>query len=115
MAASPPGGLVIADDELFNSRAADLGSLALRHRIPAIFQGRSFATAGGLICYGSNLGEIYHQAGAYAGLIVKGANAATLPIYQSVKVDFIVNARTAAALGISLPAAILSAANEIMQ
>ncbi|MGC1777865.1 MAG: ABC transporter substrate-binding protein [Xanthobacteraceae bacterium] len=115
LAVSPPGGLIIADDELFDSRAADLGFLALRHRIPAIFEGRSFAAAGGLICYGSNLGEIYHQAGAYAGLILKGANAATLPIYQSVKVDFIVNARTAASLGIPLPATILSAANEIMR
>ncbi|MFZ0606350.1 MAG: ABC transporter substrate-binding protein [Xanthobacteraceae bacterium] len=115
LAASPPGGLVIADDEFFDSRAADLGFLALRRRIPAIFQGRSFAAAGGLISYGSNLGEIYHQVGAYAGLILKGANAATLPIYQSVKVDFIVNARTAAFFGIPLPAAILSAANEIMK
>ncbi len=115
LAASPPGGLVVADDEFFDSRAADLGFLALRHRIPAIFQGRAFAAAGGLLSYGSNLGEMFHQAGAYGGLILKGAKAASLPIYQSIKVDFIVNARTAASLGVPLPAAIVSAANETMK
>lgn len=115
LAISPPGGLIIADDELFDSRAVDLGFLALRHRIPAIFEGRSFAAAGGLISYGSNFSEIYHQSGAYAGLVLKGASAASLPIFQSVKTEFIVNARTAASFGITIPAATLSAANEIMK
>jgi ABC-type uncharacterized transport system substrate-binding protein len=115
LAASPPGGLIIADDELFDSRAADLGFLALQHRLPAIFQGRSFAAAGGLIGYGSNLAEIYHQAGAYTGLVFKGANAATLPIYQSVKIDFIVNAGTATSLGVAVPVTMLSAANDVIK
>lgn len=115
LAISPPGGLIIADDELFDSRAADLGFLALQHRLPAIFQGRSFVAAGGLLGYGSNLGEIYHQAGAYTGLVLKGANAASLPIYQSVKIDFIVNARTATSLGVAVPAALLSAANDVIK
>lgn len=115
LAASPPGGLIIADDELFDSRAADLGFLTLRHRIPAIFQGRSFTAAGGLISYGSNLTEIYHQAGAYAGLVLKGASAVSLPIFQSGKIELIVNARSAASFGIAIPAAMQSAANEIIK
>jgi putative ABC transport system substrate-binding protein len=115
LAASPPGGLIVADNELFDSRSADLGFLALQHRLPAIFQGRSFVAAGGLLGYGSNLGEIYHQAGAYTGLVLKGANTASLPIYQSIKVDFIVNARTATALGVTLPAVMLSTANEVIK
>jgi putative ABC transport system substrate-binding protein len=114
MAASPPGGLVIADDELFESRAADLGFLARQRRIPAIFQERSFVAAGGLMGYGSNQTEMYHQAGAYTGLVLKGAAVASLPVYQSAKTEFIVSARTAASLGIIVPAAILTAANEVM-
>ena len=114
LAASPPGGLVIADDELFDSRAADLGFLARHHRIPAIFQGRAFVAGGGLMSYGSNLSEMYHQAGAYTGLVLKGASPASLPVFQSTKIEFIVSARTAASLGIIVPAAMLNAASEVM-
>lgn len=115
LVASPPGGLIIADDEFFDSRGAELGFLAFQHRIPAIFQNRAFAAAGGLISYGSNLSEIYHQAGAYTGLVLKGAIASSLPIYQSVKTHFIVNTRTATSLGINIPTTMLNAANEVMK
>lgn len=115
LAAMQPRGLVVADDELFDSRSADLGFLALHYRIPTIFQGRAFAAAGGLIGYGSSLIETYHQAGVYTGMILKGARPGGLPIYQSTKIAFIINARTAKFLGIDLPASMLDAANEVLR
>ena len=115
LAALQPRGLVIADDELFDSRSTYLAFLALHYRIPTIFQGRAFAAAGGLMSYGSSLTETYHQAGVYSGMILKGAVAGELPVYQSTKIEFIVNARTAAALGIAVPSAMLGAASEVIR
>ena len=115
LAAMQPRGLVIADDELFDSRSADLGFLTLHYRIPTIFQGRAFAAAGGFIGYGSSLIETYHQAGVYTGMILKGARPAGLPIFQSTKIEFIINARTAKFLGIDVPASMLDAANEVFR
>jgi ABC-type uncharacterized transport system substrate-binding protein len=104
-------GLVIADDEFFLSASIELGSLAARHGIPAIFQGKAFAAAGGLMSYGSRLAELYHQAGAYSGLVLAGAVPADLPIYQSTGIEMIVNLRSAKSLGIALPQAIVDQAN----
>jgi putative tryptophan/tyrosine transport system substrate-binding protein len=106
---------VIGDDELFISASAQLGALAARRKVPAIFQGEAFATAGGLISYGSNFAETYHQAGVYSGLILKGATPADLPVYQSTRIEFIVNMRTAESLGIAIPLTMLSAANEVIK
>ena len=104
---SRTGGLVIADDEFFLGASAELGSLAARHSTPAIFQGTAFAAAGGLMSYGTRLAELYHQAGAYTGLVLAGAAPADLPIYQSTAVEMIVNLRSAKSLGITLPQAII--------
>jgi len=115
LAESRASGLVIGDDELFISRSVALASLALQHAVPAIFQGNAFARAGGLMSYGSNLLETYHQAGVYSGLILKGAAPANLPVYQSTRTEFIINAKTAAALKITVPLTMLSAAHEVIQ
>lgn len=115
LAQSKSAGLAIADDALFASRGAQLAVLAARHAVPAIFQGRPFTAAGGLASYGSNHSETYHQAGAYGGLLLKGANSADLPVYRSLKTEFIVNARAARALGIELPAALLNAADAVIE
>lgn len=115
LAGSRARGLVIGDDELFISASAWLASLAVRRNVPAIFQGKAFATAGGLMSYGSNLVETYHQAGVYSGLILNGAAPADLPVYQSTRIEFIVNVRTAKSLGIAVPLATLSAANEVIK
>jgi ABC-type uncharacterized transport system substrate-binding protein len=101
------GGLVIADDELFLTASAELGSLAVRYNIPAIFQGAAFTAAGGLMSYGSRFAELYHQAGAYSGMVLAGAAPAQLPIYQSTRVEMIANLRTAKSLGIVLPQSII--------
>lgn len=108
-------GLVIADDEFFLSASIELGSLAARHGIPAIFQGKAFAAAGGLMSYGSRLAELYHQAGAYSGLVLAGAAPADLPIYQSTGIEMIVNLRSAKSLGIALPQAIVDQANTLIR
>jgi putative tryptophan/tyrosine transport system substrate-binding protein len=108
-------GLVIADDDLFVSASAELASLAMRHQMPAIFEGAAFAAAGGLLSYGSRLAELYHQAGAYSGLILAGAAPADLPIFQSVGIEMIVNLKSATALNIALPQAIIDQASSVIR
>jgi putative tryptophan/tyrosine transport system substrate-binding protein len=112
---SRTGGLVIADDEFFLSASAELGALAVRQGIPAIFQGAAFASAGGLMSYGTRLAELYHQAGTYSGLILAGAAPADLPIYQSSGAEMIVNLRSAKSLGIVMPQAIIDQATTLIR
>jgi putative tryptophan/tyrosine transport system substrate-binding protein len=115
LAQSRAEGLVIADDEVFLSASAELGSLAIRHRIPTIFQGAAFAAAGGLMSYGSRLAELYHQAGAYSGLVLAGAAPAGLPVYQSTRIETIANLRTAKSLGIPLPQSIIDQTTSLIR
>lgn len=112
---SRAGGLVIADDEFFLSASAELGALAIRQSVPAIFQGAAFASAGGLMSYGTRLAELYHQAGTYSGLILAGAAPADLPIYQSSGAEMIVNLRSAKSLGIVMPQAIIDQATTLLR
>ena len=109
------GGLAIGGDDFFLGRSTQLAALADRSMMPAIFQHREFVASGGLMSYGGDLTEIYHQAGVYSGLLLKGAKAADLPVYQSQKINFIVNLRTARSLGITFPLALLKGANEVLQ
>ena len=115
LAQSHAGGLAIGDDELFLNAGAHLATLAGQHAVPAIFQGKAFAAAGGLASYGSNLTETYHQAGTYSGLVLKGAAPADLPVYQSTRIEFIVNLRSAYSLGIAVPPAVLGQATELIR
>jgi putative ABC transport system substrate-binding protein len=114
MAGARAGGVAIGEDELFISRSAQLAGLALRHGMPAISQHREFATAGGLMSYGNNVAETYHQVGAYSGLILKGAKAADLPVYETTRVEFVVNLKTANALGLNLPPELLGRADKVL-
>ena len=95
--------LVVSSDNLFTDRPVRLVMLAARHAIPAIYPYRYFAAAGGLMSYGSDLANAYLQVGAYAGRIFKGAKPADLPVHQAVKVELVINFKTAKALGITLP------------
>jgi putative tryptophan/tyrosine transport system substrate-binding protein len=112
----PAAALVISTpDSLFNSHAAQLGALALRHSVPAIFQLREFAAAGGLMSYGGDARDTYRLAGVSTGRILKGAKPADLPVVQASKFELILNLKTARALGITVPLPLSGRADEVIE
>ena len=107
--------LVISTDNLFTDRPVRLVMLAARHAIPAIYPYRWFPTAGGLMSYGTDLADAYRQVGIYAGRILKGAKPIDLPVHQAVKVEFLINLKTAKAQGITFPLPLLGRADEVIE
>jgi putative tryptophan/tyrosine transport system substrate-binding protein len=109
------GALVIGTDAMFNDWAEQLAALTVHHAVPAIFQRRAFAAAGGLMSYGGNTEESYRQAGVYTGRILKGEKPADLPVQQVTKIELIINLKTARALSLDVPTSLLLRADEVIE
>jgi putative ABC transport system substrate-binding protein len=109
------GGLVIGGESFFNSRTKQLGALSVHHRVPAIFQFREFAAAGGLASYGTSLTNSYRLVGLYTGRILKGEKPGELPVQLATKIDMIINLKTAKALGLSVPSTLVATADELIE
>jgi putative ABC transport system substrate-binding protein len=115
MAQRKADGLVIAPDAVFASRSEQLAALTLRHAVPAIQAYRDFVTAGGLMSYGGSVAEYRRSVGLYTGRILKGEKPADLPEQQITKIEFIINLKTAKALGLTFPITLLGRADEVIE
>jgi putative tryptophan/tyrosine transport system substrate-binding protein len=109
------GGLVIVADTFFSAKSAELAALASRHAVATISPYRDFVTAGGLMSYGGSITELYRLLGVYTGRTLKGELPADLPVQQVTKVGFVINLKTAKALGLEVPATLLARADEVIE
>jgi putative ABC transport system substrate-binding protein len=109
------GALIITADTLFNNQRDQLAALATRYLLPTVSQFREFAAAGGLMSYGTNVADVYHQVGVYTGRILNGDRPADLPVMRPTKFDLVINLKTAKALGITVPPTLLARADEVIE
>lgn len=107
--------LVVTPDILFQNRRVQLQSLAMYFRVPAIYAGREYAEAGGLMSYGSSLADHFRLVGVYTGRVLKGEKPADLPVMQPTKFEFVINRQTAKLLGLTIPPGLLAIADEVIE
>ena len=114
-AAQQPDAIVVMGDALMVNNVARVTALAAKHRLPAIYLYRLFATNGGLVSYGPDIADSLRRAGDYVDKILKGTKPADLPVEQPTKFELVINLTTAKALGITVPSNVLALADEVIE
>jgi putative ABC transport system substrate-binding protein len=115
IASQHAGSVLVQSDPFLNSRPDKIANLGARYGMPVLHQGPEFPAAGGLMSYGIDFTDSHRQVGIYAGKILNGAKPADLPVQQAVKVQLVVNLKTAKALGLTLPLSLLGRADEVIE
>jgi len=115
LARERPDALFVGANAFFLERRVQFATLTARHKIPATYSSRDYVAVGGLMSYGTDLADMFHQVGVYTGKILKGEKPADLPVLQSTKFEFVINLQTARALGIEVPQNVLSITDEVIE
>ena len=107
--------LLVGPSSFFSSHRVEIVALAARHRVPALYFERDFAEAGGLMSYGANISDQYRQLGIFAGRILSGQKPGDLPVRRATRFEFVINLKTAKALGLVIPETLLATADRVIQ